>query len=275
VRSKILITLLFSLWTASAVMLLYACDFTRPARNNDTDVFQDGPYTTRQNLNAGPSGASGLFYPAELGKDGFKHPIFLWGCGGSSRPSDYAAHMNRIASHGFVVVAEVSKINGNGATLKASLDWIIRENQRPQSIFYQKLNAGKIALGGHSIGSVNAFAIADDPRLTTTIHVAGDSLDEQGTEALKLIHPTAYICSQRDMFGNVQKARADYAVTQVPVYFTVMTGVGHVAATAEGLPAIIAWLRWFLMDETEREYMFLDPDGEFQTGKYVSQVKNW
>lgn len=261
-------------------VLASACDFFdrephSPDSGVEYDVHSDGPFATRQDLRGGPKGDSGVFYPADLGREGFEHPIFLWGCGGSSAPSDYTFHMNRIASHGFVVIAEVSRIEGNGAVLKASLEWIIKENQRPQSIFYQKLDIAKIALGGHSIGSVNAFAIADDPRLTTTIHVAGGSLDGQGTEALKLIHPAAYICSENDMFGNVEKAEADYVVTTVPVFFTKMTGVGHVAAAREGLDAMVAWLRWFLLDETERRHMFLDGDGEFCTGKYVSKSKNW
>ncbi len=268
----IFIVLVFGMLT-----LIAGCDSSGSGCGGEPeyDTYRDGPYDTTQDLSAGPSNDSGLFHPTRLGANGFKHPIFLWGCGGSSRPSNYTDQMNRIASHGFVVIAEVSRVNGNGVVLKTSLDWIISENSRPQSIFYQKLDTTKIALGGHSIGSVNAFAIADDPRLTTTIHVAGGSLDEQGTEALKLIHPAAYICSENDMFGNVEKAEADYAVTTVPVFFTIMSRVTHVNAAAEGLPATIAWLRWHLYGETERSQEFLSPTGEFCTGKFVSRYKNW
>jgi pimeloyl-ACP methyl ester carboxylesterase len=265
-----------ALWLG-ALLVLGACDGSSSGCGQDSeyDTYRDGPFDTTQNLSAGPSGASGLFYPTELGRDSFKHPVFLWGCGGSSRPSNYADQMNRIASHGFVVIAEVSTIEGNGVVLKASLDWIINENSRRQSVFYQKLDTAKIALGGHSIGSVNAFAIAEDPRLTTTIHVAGGSLDGQGSGARRLTHPAAYICSENDTFGNVEKAQADYAVTTVPVFFTIMTGVDHINAAAQGLPATIAWLRWHLLSETERSKEFLSQTGEFCTGKFVSQNKNW
>jgi hypothetical protein len=240
-----------------------------------TSVDGDGPFTTKQDLASGPSGASGLFYPTELGKDGLKHPIFVWGCGGGSTPTDYVDHMNRIASHGFVAIADVTTTAADGAPLKASMEWLISENERQQSVFFHKLDTTKIAVGGHSIGSVNAFAIAADSRLTTSIHVAGGSLDNQGSSALELTHPTAYICAESDVFGNVEKAQADYKVTTVPVFFTVMSGVDHVAAAREGLPAIVAWLRWHLGGETERRSMFLDATGEFSTGKYVSQSKNW
>lgn len=240
-----------------------------------SSVESDGPFKTQQTLMGGPKKASGVFRPVELGKDGLRHPIFLFGCGGSSKPSNYVDHMNRIASHGFVAIAEVSLIDGNGVTLKASLDWIVAENARPDSEFYQKLDTSRIAMGGHSIGSVNTFSVANDPRLLTTIHIAGGSLDNMGSDAAKLTQPTAFIYSESDSFGNVEKAEADYKVTTAPVFFTIMSGVDHIAAARQGLPAVVAWLRWHLAGETERRAMFLDPKGEFCTGKFVSRNKNW
>jgi hypothetical protein len=239
-----------------------------------TSVDADGPFKTEQDLAAGPSGASGLFHPTELGKDGLKHPVFVWGCGGGSNPSQYVDHLNRIASHGFVAIADVCTTAADGAPLKASLDWIIAENDRPQSIFYHKIDTAKIAMGGHSIGSVNAFAIADDPRLKTTIHVAGGSLDGQGSSAANLRNPTAYISAETDMFGNLEKAQADYDATTVPVFMTVMTGADHISAARDGLPVMVAWLRWHLGGETERRSMFVDAKGEFCSGKFVSKSKD-
>ncbi|MBN1655691.1 MAG: hypothetical protein JXA30_18140 [Deltaproteobacteria bacterium] len=238
-------------------------------------VDTEGPFQTVQDLASGPTRTSGVFYPVELGKNGLKHPIFIWGCGGGSVPSRYVDHMNRIASHGFVAIADATTTAADGAPLKASLDWILGENDRQGSLFYQMLDTGKIAAGGHSIGSVNTFAIADDTRLSTTIHVAGGSLDGMGSGAARLRNPTAYICGETDMFGNVEKAEADYEATTVPVFMTVMTGAEHIGAAREGLGAIVAWLRWHLGGEEERRSMFLDPNGEFCTGKFVSKYKNW
>jgi len=246
-------------------------------------VERDGVFATTQDLSAGPRGQSGLFHPTELGQGGLAHPIFVWGCGGGSRPSSYAMHLNRIASHGFVVIAEVSAIGDNGAPLTAAIDWLLAENARAASPFFGKLDPKRIAAGGHSIGSVNTFLIATDARLTTTVHVAGGSLDDindpsaptTGKGGKSLIHPVAYICSQSDLFGNVEKTEKDYAATTAPAFFTIMTGSDHVAAAADGLPAIVAWLRWHLGGDTERKAAFLDPAGAFATGQYVSRNKNW
>jgi hypothetical protein len=242
-----------------------------------------GGFITTQDLASGPRGASGLFHPTELGEGGLLHPIVLWGCGGTTQPATYAMHMNRLASHGFVAIAEVSEIGNNGEILLEALDWLLSENERPDSVLYQHLDTTKIAAGGHSIGSANTFFIAADPRLTTTVHIAGGSLDDvndpfaptTGMGGKKLVHPAAFICSESDTFGNVEKTEQDYANTSVPVFFTVMRGTEHNGAATEGLAATVAWLRWQLGGDIDRSRMFLDPMGEFRTGRYVSQIKNW
>jgi hypothetical protein len=248
-----------------------------------TDTDGPGPFETSVDLRSGPRGQSGVFRPDELGQDGLLHPVFIWGCGGMAMPSSYMEELTQIASHGFVVVAEVSNIGDDGAPLLAALDWVLAENERSDSEFYHKLDTSRIGLGGHSIGSVNAFLAGPDPRWKSTLHVAGGSLDNvndpsaptTGKGGKALIHPTAYICSESDLFGNVEKTEKDYANTTVPVFFTIMAGTEHIGAVGEGLPVIIAWLRWQLGDEEERRADFLDAQGMFATGRYKTQIKNW
>lgn len=263
--------------------------FSTSAYAYDTDG--NGPYSNiKQDLSSGPSNNSGLWYPDV---DGETFPVFVWGCGGGSQPRAYVDHFNQLASWGFVIIAQVS--TGNGTELVNALDWIIQQNQNPRSPLYQKINVNKVAAGGHSLGSISTFNFADDPRLTTTIHVAGGhggtgggsgaggcspggcggspSFGGSGPENLR--NPTAYICGANDTLGATDNAKLDYEVTNVPVFFTIMTGVDHIMAARQGLPAITAWLLWYLKDETQRQADFLNPGGEFQTGIFTSQTKNW
>lgn len=248
-----------------------------------TNTDGPGPFKAMVDLRSGPKGQSGLFRPDTLGKDGLLHPVFVWGCGGQSTPSSYMSELSEIATHGFVVIAEVSEIGDNGKPLLAAADWIVAENERSDSPLFHKLNTSRIGLGGHSIGSVNSFIAAPDPRWTTTLHVAGGSLDNvndpsaptTGKGGKSLIHPAAYICSESDIFGNVEKTEKDWENTTVPVFFTIMAGTEHIGAVGEGLPVIIAWLRWQLGDENERRGDFLDPQGMFATGRYSTRTKNW
>jgi predicted dienelactone hydrolase len=242
----------------------------------------DGPFAVTIDMNSGPSMASWVAHPTQLGQNGLLHPIFTWGCGGGSQPSQYKDHLTRIASHGFVVEAHVS--TGAATDFKAPVDWLISENSRMGSQFYQKLNIMKIAAGGHSEGSISTYAFeATDKRLTTTIHVAGGSFDGNGYMSMHT--PVALIDGDQDTLA-LTNTETDYMKATVPAFLTVMTGVDHIYAAREGLPVIVAWLRWWLGDETQRKSMFVGPNCDFCNGTYTtdppesggmfkSQSKNW
>lgn len=230
----------------------------------------DGPFQTTQHRSTGPGGNGWVVHPTNLGAEGLRHPIFIWGPGAGTGPAEYDFLLRRIASHGFVVYSEVS--TGNGSEMSAALDWIIAQNSNPASRYYQKLDTASIAVGGHSRGSLSAFGIADDPRLTTTVHVAGGSFDGNGPATLR--NPTVYIAGENDSLATSNMER-DYANTEVPVFFTVMDGVDHIGAARAGMPAIVAWLRWHLGSEDFRRGNFLDLRCDFCTGVYDSVNKNW
>ena len=229
----------------------------------------NGPFQTTQHRNAGPGGGW-VVHPSNMDSNGLCHAIFVWGPGAGTGPSNYDFFLDRIASHGFVVYSEVS--TGNGSEMEDAIDWLIAENSRPGSRYFQKLNTNKIAIGGHSRGSLSAFGVADDSRLTTTVHVAGGSFDGRGPNSLR--KPTIYIAGENDTLatGNMER---DYANTNVPVFFTIIDNVSHTAAARQGMPAIVAWLRWQLGGENFRCGDFLDPFCDFCTGVYDSESKNW
>jgi len=235
-----------------------------------TSVDADGPFATTAATNTGPARAGWVVHPTNLGANGLKHPVFIWGPGAGTGPSNYDFHLRRIASHGFVVYSETS--TNSGAEMTAAINWLTTENNRPASPYYQKLDLSRLAAGGHSRGSVATFAIASDTRLRTTIHVAGGSFDGQGSRNLR--KPAAYICGADDNTAT-PNCRNDYTATTTPVFFTVITGADHIYTAREGLGSIVAWLRWHLADETDRRNDFLVTGGAFRTGKFVSQSKNW
>lgn len=234
-------------------------------------VSSDGPYATTIERNTGPRRSGWVVRPTNLGADGVKHPILIWGPGAGTGPSSYEFHLRRIASHGFVVYSQTSTSSGREVT--AAIDWLVSQNSQARSPYNQKLNTDRIAAGGHSRGSIATFAIADDVRLTTTIHVAGGSFDGNGSR--KLHKPAAYICAQNDASAT-SNCRRDYRNTsRVPVWFTVMSGSGHTSAARDGLPMIVAWLRWHLAGEDDRRSMFIGANCDYCGRGYDTQYKNW
>ncbi|HKU40849.1 MAG TPA: hypothetical protein VJR89_21960 [Polyangiales bacterium] len=234
-----------------------------------TSVDMDGPFAVTIDQRGGAS--SWVFRPTELGKDGAKHPVFVFGNGAGGSPSFYMAQMRRIASHGIIVVHPTAAMV-NAGTMKAALDWILAENMRMDSIYFQKLN-GKAAMGGHSLGSLATFdQEAMETRLTTTLHIAGGSMDRSGSAKVKT--PTAYICGDTDLAR--ENCENDFAdVKSQPTFLSILDGTDHIPAVGRALPGMVAWLRWHLAGETERKAQFTCPDGDFCKGIWHSQTKNW
>lgn len=237
-----------------------------PVNSVDTD----GPFATTVTQSTGPSRNAWVVRPTTLGANGLKHPVFIWGPGAGTGPAEYEFHLRRLASHGFVVFSQTS--SSSGSEMTAAMTWLISENSRAASPYYQKLDTSKIAAGGHSRGSIASFAIAADPRLTTTIHISGGSFDGSGSDNLR--KPAAYMCGGADTLA-LPNCNRDYANTDVPVFYTVMANVDHIQAAREALPAITAWLRWHIGGESFRRDMFLATNCAFCSGKWSSKRKNW
>jgi hypothetical protein len=228
----------------------------------------DGPFAVTVDSRAGAN--STVFRPTNLGQNGVKHPIFVWGTGSTTQPSAYNFHFRRMASHGFVIISPNSA-SVTGQLLKNSLSWIIGQNTAA-GIYQGKLDTAHIAMGGHSLGSIATFdAEATLNNLTTTLHIGGGSFDGQGSRKVKT--PTAYICGATDIA--LSNCKRDFQnVGSQPTFFSTLAGTDHIYAARNGLPAMIAWLRWQLAGETQRKAEF-SPGGKFFTGIFQSQVKNW
>ncbi len=277
-KTNRILTLFLSL--TLVLFIGYACDGGSGVPNGssgcnggggggDYDTDGDGPYKVAQDLKSGPNNNSGLHYPTS-GSGPF--PIFVFAAGSGISPSisgmvEFGRH---IATWGFIVVVDES--TGTGSEQKNAITWLENQNTRPGSPLYGKCNMDKIAAGGHSLGSISAFAMANDPRLTTTIHISGGSMNGNGANNLR--NPAAFIVGGNDAMGS-RNAEVDYQKATVPVFMTLMEGVSHGMAFDNSQPAVIAWMLWHLSGETQRRGDFLNRDGFFQTGPWDSKTKNW
>jgi hypothetical protein len=221
-------------------------------------------------------GGGWLIYPKDIGKDGVKHPLFIFGPGGGTTPSTYeqmGMHWDRYGSYGFVIFC-VQMSGESGEPMKKGLDWLIAQNDAMDSPLYQKLDTTRIAAAGHSMGSIMTFAMMPDDRVTTTIHISGGSFDGMGSSHLK--KDTMFLCGpDGDADVAEPQCETDFMNTMVPTFYTKIQGSSHLTSGRMGWPAIIAWLLWHLADHEEWKKEFLEPTGQFRMGMYKSEVKNW
>ena len=234
-----------------------------------------GPFTEVVKVMNTPPGGW-LIYPKEIGKNGMKHPLFIFGPGGGTTPDTYeqmGMHWDRYGSYGFVIYV-LPMSTGDGSVMKAGLDWLIMQNDDSTSPLYQHLDTSKVCAAGHSQGSVTTFDFMPDDRVTTTIHISGGSFDMMGPSHLR--HDTMFMCAP-DSSGDPAKPQcdSDFMVSTVPTFYTVVQGASHLTSARLGWGATIAWMLWHLAGHEEWRKEFLEPTGQFQTGIYMSQIKNW
>lgn len=241
-----------------------------------------GPYEITDVPDTGPGNEFRLFAPKPLGVEGLKHPVLAWSPGAGAFPDAYLTLLNTLASHGFVTLSFNS--TAEGPNLVDAIDWLISENDRKDSVLYQKLDTTKIAAGGHSAGSLATYQMADDARLTTTLHMSGGSF-MPATDVPRLKKPALMVCGDAGGDGLTTgdlanpMCIADFELAKVPVFFAVVKGAGHAAlndaevtagvGTAPDDPhkllfikATIGWLRWQLAGDLSLAKMFVGVDCE-------------
>ena len=98
-----------------------------------------------------------LYYPTNLGANGFRHPILTWGNGTFGKASDVDYFLRHMASWGFVIVATEDKMTGPGQTILDAANFLIAANGNPASIFHNKLDVTNIGAFGASQGATGAI----------------------------------------------------------------------------------------------------------------------
>ena len=98
-----------------------------------------------------------LYYPTNLGANGFQHPILTWGNGSFGRASDVDYFLKHMASWGFVIIATEDTMTGPGQTILDAVNFMIAKNTDPASIFNNKLDVTNIGAFGASQGASGAI----------------------------------------------------------------------------------------------------------------------
>lgn len=165
-------------------------DSYQPAPGVEETYSQPGPWqvTARKAFACcDPSGAAyDIWYPADLGANGFRHPIITWGDGSWAVPSQYDYLLTHLASWGFVVIASENSQTGSGREILAAADYLVAQADDPDSMFHDKLATESIGAMGHSQGAtgvLNAMA-ASEGRITTIVPVEIASQAFCGSRAL-------------------------------------------------------------------------------------------
>jgi hypothetical protein len=227
-----------------------------------------------------------MIAPQELGRDGIKHPVLVWINGAGANSSSYRNMHDNLAAQGFVIVDDkqstfeaIPEIDSQ----RAAIDWVVAQTQDASSPYHGKFDDTRIAIGGHSLGSVASFGNVADPRITTSVHMAGGVTGNPGGVDNALIEtlraPTLFLCGSADTNG-LGRVRNDFAMAPpaVPLFFGTLAGVGHTDEFSGENGGrwgriVAAWLRWRLADDESAAALFAGDDCEFCTGDWTAMKR--
>ena len=134
-----------------------------PAGPIELKYYATGPWAVTVTLGGGccdsaqPPNKFDLYYPTQLGANGFKHPILTWANGSFGNSTNVAYFLKHMASWGFVVIATQDSQTGPGQTVLDGANYLKSANNDSHSPFYQKLNVNEIGAFGHSQGATGAL----------------------------------------------------------------------------------------------------------------------
>lgn len=200
-------------------------------------------------------------------------PLYVWGNGGcSANGLAHAAYLRQIASHGYVIVALGTPAGAAAAPADSTTDptqasqmieaieWAERETARQASAFYRRIDATKIAVGGHSCGGLQALSVSNDPRIDTTLVLDSGIYNQPGTgrsriqveksQLTRLHGPVLYLLGGPSDIA-YQNATDDVArIDRVPVFFgSLPVGHGGTFSAPDGgdwAKVSARWLDWQL-----------------------------
>ena len=211
------------------------------------------------------------------------YPVLVWAEGGCLQDGTlYGQWLLEAASWGFIALADGVptdpsadpgsngiRSGAQGQPQAMTMDWIIAENGRPCSQYYQKVAVDKIAVSGQSCGGIMSLYAAGDKRVTTAI-INNSGLFSADQTAYSALHtPIAYFIGGSSDIA-YSNSESDYMnINNVPI-FDGNDDVGHGATWGEVNGGEfgrvnLGWLKWQLMGDMTAANMFVGSNCELCT----------
>ena len=161
-----------------------------------------------------------VYYDSDLLSSAEKLPVIIWANGTFCAPASYTALLNGLARKGYIVVASSDMMSGDGTMQSKQLDFILAENEDPNSRFYQKVDTKNVAAAGHSQGGRSTVnALNSDSRFKCGISLAGSNTKDENKK-LNLTTPILYFSGQLDLIVPAnQWILPTYSVTKGPALY--------------------------------------------------------
>lgn len=191
-----------------------------------------------------------IYYPNPL-ETNCLHPIVAWGNGTGVQGTGVYTFLNSNAAAWGMVVAEAEEDNtGSGNFHKAGLDYLLKQNEDPSSMFYKKLST-RAGVSGHSQGGFGATAATSHPNVTTSV-IEGATNVATAKVSVLILTGTMDIVMGAESLVTGAKGPMFVADWQNGDHVTTETVAGYIMKDMGSLQfqrLYAAWFRCFLADD--------------------------
>lgn len=225
----------------------------------------------------GPNDDYTVIRPEPLGEGGFLHAPIVFGPGIGQDWRVHTEMLTNFASHGFLVVACPVLDGGPGdagnrMTMLAGLDWIVEQNATP-GIYQGKVYVDRAVSMGFSVGGTAAVEIGGHAAVATVVSIHGH------TATAELHGPMLQTTGTEDGLGK-DLQQDTYDMSEVQTFLATLTGAPHGYIESNGggeqRPAIVAWMRYWIYNDTGASHYFFGDDCVLCTAPWENpQRKNW
>lgn len=229
--------------------------------------------------------------------------VYVWGSGACSNDAASSRfHLTEIASHGYVVIVPGKILSGPKAPAQpaaapgtgmqgtgsrataekmvAGIDWILSENQRQGSPYFNAIDPARIAVAGFSCGGLIALKAGMDPRVSAVLIESSGILKNvppgmgnfpqmtslKKDDLAKLHTPVIYLLGGPEDIAEPNGLDDFEHIQNVPVFVADQPGAGHGGLcsqpNSEGTKVELDWLDWQLNHDEIAARTFTGPDCE-------------
>lgn len=191
-----------------------------------------------------------------------KLPVVVWSNGTYVPPKSYEDIFSLLAQEGFIVVASTDSLLYDGSVVSGAIDYIIEQNDNPDSPIYRRVDTSRIGAAGHSLGGRSSInAAVKDERIGVVASIAGSNIE---SERVELQTPALFFAGENDTVIAPQLwVEPMYDACRGPAVYVSLKNAGHGACFTD--PELYAyyisnWFYTWLYEDQELKEIFV-PNG--------------
>lgn len=245
--------------------------------------------TSRTTIKAdGPIKKYTIYYPSELEASGRKYPMVLIVNGTGGKATKYEPLLEHLASWGFIVAGTQDKGTGTGKTTIETLNYMLGENERSDSVFYGRIDVDNIGVTGHSQGgaaAIRAITMYEESSYFKTavpLSPVSERTAEQTTnypyDSADIHCPVFLLAGTSGEFEieiviPLEQMQKMYGKITTPKIMARRTGMTHDDMLYQAEGYVTAWFLWQLQGDQEAAKAFIGENPEILSNALYQDAK--